>query len=105
MYSPAFPLIFHQYAELLTSEDRQGRGASVTEQRLKSREHEPVEVTAKITADVGPQRRHTLLESAHDVGGISVFIYLFAKVTTLKLLNMPKQSAFYKELFAALRLP
>ena len=27
-----------------------------------------------------PQRRQTLLESAHDVGGISVFIYLFAKV-------------------------
>ncbi|KAJ7352943.1 hypothetical protein OS493_032882 [Desmophyllum pertusum] len=26
-----------------------------------------------------PKRRQTLLESAHDVGGISVFIYLFAK--------------------------
>ncbi|KAL9952715.1 hypothetical protein ACROYT_G040007 [Oculina patagonica] len=80
VYSPAFPLIFHQYAELLTSEDRQGRPASITEQRLRQREHEPREVTAKITSEVEPQRRHTLLESAHDVGGISVFIYLFAKV-------------------------
>ena len=73
--------MFHQYAELLTSEDRQGRPASLTEQRLRQREHEPKEVTAKITSEVEPQRRHTLLESAHDVGGISVFIYLFAKVS------------------------
>ena len=73
--------MFHQYAELLTSEDRQGRPASLTEQRLRQRGHEPMEVTAKITSEVEPQRRHTLLESAHDVGGISVFIYLFAKVS------------------------
>ena len=39
-----------------------------------------MEITAKITSEVVPQRRQTLLESAHDVGGISVFIYLFAKV-------------------------
>ena len=82
MYSPAFPLIFHQYAELLTNEDRPGRPASITEQKLRQREHEPREVAAKITSEVEPQRRHTLLESAHDVGGISVFIYLFAKVST-----------------------
>ena len=87
MYSPAFPLMFHQYAELLTSEDRQGRGASIAEQRLKPKEHEPVEVTAKITSEIGPQRRHTLLESAHDVGGISVFIYLFAKVSSVEALQ------------------
>ena len=39
-----------------------------------------MEITTKITSEVVPQRRQTLLESAHDVGGISVFIYLFAKV-------------------------
>ena len=72
--------MFHQYAELLTSEDRQGRGVMGTEQRLKSREHKPVEITSKVTSGVRPHRRHTLLESAHHVGGISVFIYLFAKV-------------------------
>ena len=80
MYSPSFPLIFHQYAELVTNEDRQGRPPSTTEHRHKPREREPVEITAKITSEVVPQRRQTLLESAHDVGGISVFIYLFAKV-------------------------
>lgn len=72
--------MFHQYAELLTSEDRQGRGVTGTEQRLKSREHEPVEATSKVTSGVQTHGRHTLLESAHHVGGISVFIYLFAKV-------------------------
>ena len=82
MYSPTFPLIFHQYVELLTNEDRPGRPASTTEQKLRQREHEPREVAVKITSEVEPQRRHTLLESAHDVGGISVFIYLFAKVGT-----------------------
>ena len=64
----------------MTNEDRQGRPPSTTEHRHKPREREPVEITAKITSEVVPQRRQTLLESAHDVGGISVFIYLFAKV-------------------------
>ena len=64
----------------MTNEDRQGRPPSTIEDRHKPREREPVEITAKITSEVVPQRRQTLLESAHDVGGISVFIYLFAKV-------------------------
>ena len=80
VYSPAFPLIFHQYVELLTSEDRQGKGTPAADQRLGLREHESAEITAKIASEVRPQRRHTLLESAHNIGGISVFIYLFAKV-------------------------
>lgn len=74
--------MFHQYAELLTNEDRPGRPASTAEQKLRQRDHEPREVATKITSEVEPRRRHTLLESAHDVGGISVFIYLFAKVGT-----------------------
>ena len=68
MYSPAFPLRFHQYAQLLTSEDRHGRPSLVKEP------------TAKVVSGLEPHRRHSMLESAHDVGGISVFIYLFAKV-------------------------
>ena len=91
MYSPAFPLIFHQYAELLTNEDRSGRPASSTEQKARQREHEPTEVAAKITFEVEPKRRHTLLESAHDVGGISVFIYLFAKVGVWSVLFLGKR--------------
>lgn len=73
--------MFHQYAELLTNEDRPGRAASTADQKLR-RDHEPREMPVKITSEVEPRRRHTLLESAHDVGGISVFIYLFAKVGT-----------------------
>lgn len=83
MYSPAFPLIFQQYAELLTKEDRQGKGALAAEQRVGRRENEAREINTKIASDVRPQRQNTLLESAHDVGGISVFIYLFAKVVVL----------------------
>lgn len=44
------------------------------------RENESREIITKIASEVRLQRQHTLLESAHDVGGISVFIYLFAKV-------------------------
>lgn len=55
---------------------------SIGEQRLKQREHEPREEATRITSEVEPLRRRTLLESAHDVGGISVFIFLFAKVCT-----------------------
>ena len=91
MYSPAFPLIFQQYAELLTSEDRHGKGASAAEQRVGPRENEAREINTKIASDVRPQRQNTLLESAHDVGGISVFIYLFAKVV------------FYAQLFRTKR--
>ena len=84
MYSPACPLRFQQYSELLTSEERQGRPASlnISEQRLKQSESESWEGDAKISSGVEPHRQQTLLESAHDVGGIGVFIFLFAKVCT-----------------------
>ncbi|XP_022782202.1 lysosomal-trafficking regulator-like isoform X2 [Stylophora pistillata] len=82
VYSPACPLRFQQYSELLTSEERQGRPASlnISEQRLKQSESESWEGDAKISSGVEPHRQQTLLESAHDVGGIGVFIFLFAKV-------------------------
>lgn len=78
------PLRFQQYSELLTSEERQERLGSmnITEQRLKQNEYEPWEVDARVTSDVESQRQQTILESAHDVGGIGVFIFLFAKVCT-----------------------
>ena len=76
------PLRFQQYSELLTSEERQERLASmnITDQRLKQSEYEPWEVDARVTSDVESQRQQTILESAHDVGGIGVCIFLFAKV-------------------------
>lgn len=104
MYSPAFPLIFQQYAELLTSEDRQGKGASAAEQRVGPRENEARQINTKIASDVRPERQNTLLESAHDVGGISVFIYLFAKVVFFMLnpLGQRERSGCCKNVFASL---
>ena len=102
MYSPAFPLIFQQYAELLTSEDRHGKGASAAEQRVGPRENEAREINTKIASDVRPQRQNTLLESAHDVGGISVFIYLFAKVVFFmrSSLGQKERSGCWENVFA-----
>ena len=76
LYSPAHALVFEQFFE----GDEKGRKNRSSEAG-KTNERCSVQLKAVHSCVVDVNRSSTLVESAHDIGGMSVFIFLFAKVS------------------------
>ena len=77
LYTPIHHHKFHQYhvPQDVSLKRRLSRDAAGSSDELVA-----TGMKAGVPRDLQPIRSSSLLETAHDVGGISVFIYFFAKV-------------------------
>ena len=76
-YNPIYHHKFHQYH---VPQDRSFMRRHSRDAVASSIELISISSKAGVPRDLQPVRSSSLLEAAHDVGGISVFIYFFAKV-------------------------
>ncbi|XP_048586036.1 lysosomal-trafficking regulator isoform X2 [Nematostella vectensis] len=79
-YSPAHHSVFQQNVRIPVADERSRRILGPESSSRSSLKPGALQSEARIFLEVESLKCSSLLEAAHDVGGMTVFIYLFAKV-------------------------
>lgn len=79
-YSPVHHKVFNQNIRIPVTDDKTRRTSHHDVTNKPTVKTNLTQNEAKLFLEVEALRVSTFLEAAHDVGGMTVFIYLFAKV-------------------------